>query len=163
MKGLRIKGVTAADDEVLGIDEIVFDYSPVELAATMEAVADRRAIEPIPPRQFFPVINPPGQFPPLPHTVWAGGHSFAASFLKNPDDLFGFGLSVGLMVNEGTRFIRAASFCRRRRNLQVKGIGRMFRIRFREPRQPRPFAIGDQCHSCLTDMATRHSSGRRFS
>jgi hypothetical protein len=22
----------------------------------------------------------------------------------------------------------------------------MFRIQFREPRQPRPFAIGDQCH-----------------
>ena len=35
MKGLRIKGVIAADDEVPGIDEIVFDYSPLELAATL--------------------------------------------------------------------------------------------------------------------------------
>jgi hypothetical protein len=38
------------------------------------------------------------------------------------------------------------SFCRRRRNFQAKGHGRMFHIRFREPRLPRPFAIGDQCH-----------------
>jgi CRISPR-associated protein Csb2 len=146
MKGLRIKGVIGADDEVPGIDEIVFDYSPLELAGTLAAVEDGRTTEPVPPRQFFPIIGPPGQFPPLPRTVWAGSCSFGGSFLKNPDDAFPFGLSVGLMVNEGTRFIRAASFCRRRRQHQVRGIGRMFRIRFREPRQPRPFAIGDQCH-----------------
>jgi CRISPR-associated protein Csb2 len=146
MKGLRIKGVITADHEVNTIDEIVFDYAPPELAATMAAVAERRATEPVPPRQFFPVIDPPEHFPPLPCGAWPGEHSFAGAWLKNPDDAFAFGLSVGLMVNEGTRFIRAASFCRRRRQHQVKGIGRMFRIQFCEPRQPRPFAIGDQCH-----------------
>lgn len=146
MKGLRIKGVVTEDREVESIEEIVFDYAPSELAATIAAVAERRAIEPIPPRQFFPVIDPPEHFPPLPHSVWGGERSFAGAWLKNPDDAFAFGLSVGLMVNEGTRFIRAASFCRRRRQHQVKGVGRMFRMQFHEPRPPRPFAIGDQCH-----------------
>jgi hypothetical protein len=28
----------------------------------------------------------------------------------------------------------------------MKGTGRMFQIEFRDPRNPRPFAIGDQCH-----------------
>jgi len=146
MKGLRIKGVVTADYEVDSIEEIVFDYAPAELAATIAAVAERRATEPVPPRQFFPVIDPPELFPPLLKSACRSEHSFAGAWLKNPDDTFAFGLSVGLMVNEGTRLIRAASFGRRRRQHQVKGIGRMFRIRFREPRHPRPFAIGDQCH-----------------
>jgi hypothetical protein len=146
MKGLRIKNVIAADDEVLRIDEIVFDYSPLELSATLAALEDGSATEPVPPRQFFPVNGRPVDFPPLPRTSWAGGCSFAGSFLKLPDDAFAFGLSVGLMVNEGTRFVRAASFCRRRRQHEVKGIGRMFRVQFHEPRRPRPFAIGAQCH-----------------
>ena len=149
MKGLRIKRVITGDDQVDGIEEIVFDYAPAERAATIAAVAEGQATEPVPPRQFFPVIDPPEQFPPLPESAWLGERSFAGAWLKNPDDAFAFGLSVGLMVNAGSRFIRAASFCRRRRQHQVKGIGRMFRIRFHEPRQTRPFApfaIGDQCH-----------------
>jgi hypothetical protein len=85
--------------------------------------------------------------------------AFAGAFLKDPDAPFTFGVSVGLFVDGGTRFIRAMSFGRRRRHHEVKGYGRMFRIVFREPRAPRPFAIGDQCHFGLglfvpTDKST---------
>lgn len=34
----------------------------------------------------------------------------------------------------------------RMRDLPAKGCGRMFLLRFRTPKQPRPFAIGDRSH-----------------
>jgi hypothetical protein len=146
VKGLRIKGILLETEEVDTINEIVFDYEPSELAATVAAVATGSLTEPVPPRQCFPGMGTPGQFAPLPHAALVGGPSFVGAWLKNPDDGFPLGLSVGLTVNQGTRLIRAASFCRRRRNHQVKGVGRMFQIKFREPRARRPFAIGDQSH-----------------
>jgi CRISPR-associated protein Csb2 len=146
VKGLKIHGVITAEEEVQTIQEIVFDYAPAELAAIRAAIAKQHLAEPVPPRQFFPVVDVPKQFPPLPVIDWADHLSFLGASLKNPDGGFPFGLSVGLTVDNGTRFIRAASFCRRRRHYQVKGFGRMFRVEFHEPREPRPFAIGDQCH-----------------
>jgi hypothetical protein len=146
VKSLLVQGVVADDRDVEGIQEIVFDYAHDELATIVAAVAEQRAAEPIPPRQYFPVIDLPASYPPLPCPNGVAGRAFAGASLKNPDDGFPFGLSVGLLANEGTRFIRAMSFCRRRRHHEAKGFGRMFRIEFREPRVPRPFAIGDQCH-----------------
>jgi CRISPR-associated protein Csb2 len=146
LKSLTIQGVITAETEVASIQEIVFDYAPGDLTAITLAVAEHHVVGPIPPRQFFPVVDAPSVFPPLPHTGLAGDRSFIGASLKDPDDSFPFGLSIGLTVNDGTRFIRAMSFCRRRRHHQVKGFGRMFRIEFRQPREPRPFAIGDQCH-----------------
>lgn len=146
LRSLRIRGVTQADDEVEAIQEIVFDYAPSELAVIISAVTEGRETEPVPPRQYFPVIEAPADFAPLPIASWRGQHSFAGAWLKNPDDKFTLGLSVGLMVNGGTRFIRAANFCRRRRHHEVKGPARMFRIVFRKKREPLPFSIGDQCH-----------------
>ncbi|MBA3912931.1 MAG: type I-U CRISPR-associated protein Cas5/Cas6 [Acidobacteriales bacterium] len=146
LKSLRIQGIIAEDDEVKAIYEFVFDYAPMELAATARAMAEGRLVEPVPPRQFFPVIDLPEQFPPLPRIDLAVHRSFIGASLKDPDDAFPFGLSIGFTVCEGNRFIRAGSFGRRRRERQVKGPGRMFRIEFHQPREPRPFAIGDQCH-----------------
>jgi len=59
---------------------------------------------------------------------------------------FPFGLSVGVYTSSQTRFIPALAFCRRRRDHQVKGTGRMFLIRFSRPRNPMPFAIGHSSH-----------------
>lgn len=146
VKGLMSQGVIATEDGLKTIHEIVFDYAPAELATVRAALAEQRVSEPIPPRQFFPVVNPPEQFPPLPSTTSSAHRFFVGASLKDPDDGFPFGLSIGVTVNEGTRFIRAMSFCRRRRQHQAKGYGRMFRIEFHEPKNPRPFAIGDQCH-----------------
>ncbi len=146
LKGMRIQSVIRADEEVKSIQEFVFDYAPKALAAITAAVANGYLCEPVAPRQFFPVIDPPQQFPPLPRIASNGYRSFIGASLKDPDDGFPFGLSIGLFVNEGTRFIRAASFCRRRSHHQLKGYGRMFKVEFREARKPRPFAVGDQCH-----------------
>jgi hypothetical protein len=146
VKSLMIQGVIVEVGEVDSVQEIVFDYAPDELAATIKDVNGGRIKEPVPPRQYFPVVEPPLDYPPLPRSGLMFQERFRGAYLKDPDEGFPFGTSVGLLVDSGTRFIRAMGFCRRRGQLQVKGYGRMFRLRFRTPRQPRPFAIGGQCH-----------------
>lgn len=142
-EGLRRQGIT---EEIEEISEIVFDYAPDELMATLGAVAARGLREPTQPRQYFAVVEPPSTFPPLPRFHETVCDRIQGACLKDPDTGYPFGLSVGLRVGRGERFVRAMSFCRRRGNVQAKGDGRMFLLRFREPRLPRPFAIGDQCH-----------------
>jgi hypothetical protein len=142
-EGLRRQGIT---EEIEEISEIVFDYASDELMATLEAVAAGTMQEPIHPRQHFAAVEPPSTFPPLPRFHETVCDRFQGACLKDPDTGYPFGLSVGLRVDCGERFVRALSFCRRRRKFQAKGHGRMLLIRFRDPRLPRPFAIGDQCH-----------------
>jgi CRISPR-associated protein Csb2 len=142
-EGLKQQGIL---DELETIQEIVFDYSPSELASTLEALVAGKATQPVPPRQYFPAVVPPTAFPGLPTLERLDDDRFHGASLKNPDAGYPFGLSVGLLVDRGTRLVRALSFCRRRRNLEVRGYGRMLLIRFRRPRAPRPFALGAQCH-----------------
>lgn len=142
-EGLRQQGMTEAIDE---ISEIVFDYAPEGLMAVQEALATGAEEEPVPPRQYFPVAEAPSDYPPMPRRNGIVDPRFRGASLKDPDAGFPFGVSVGLRIDGGNRFVRALSFCRRRRNWQTKGFGRMLLIRFQEPRMPRPFAIGDQCH-----------------
>jgi CRISPR-associated protein Csb2 len=146
VKSLKIQGVITEEEDLERIQEIVFDYAPQELTATIEEVTSGRVSEPVPPRQYFPVAAPPLVYPPLPRLGDMFTERFRGGYLKDPDAGFPFGLSVGLLVDGGTRFVRAMSFCRRRRQFQAKGYGRMFLLRFRVPRSPRPFALGDQCH-----------------
>jgi hypothetical protein len=134
------------EEEVGTIQEIVFDYASDELAAAVKNVAAGRVSEPVPPRQYFPITEPPSAYPPLPRLGDISIETFRGACVKDPDAGFPFGSSVGLCVDSGTRFIRAMSFCHRRGHLRAKGHGRMFILRFRTPRQSRPFAIGDQCH-----------------
>jgi hypothetical protein len=79
--------------------------------------------------------------------------------LKDPDSGHGFGSSVGLLVSNGSRFIRALSFCRRRRAHEVKGNGRVLRIIFNQARPLRPFAIGSQSHFGLGMFVSRDKIG----
>lgn len=144
VKGLMIHGEIRSETEVKGIQEIVFDYTPDDLSRTVPAIS--RIEESMPPRQFFPVIEAPSEYPPIPKDQILAVRRFCGASLKDPNSGFPFGLSIGLLTNDGTRFIRALSFCRQRRNHKLKGFGRMFRIEFAESRAPRPFAIGDQCH-----------------
>lgn len=146
LKSLKIQGVITENAEVESIQEIIFDYAPEELTSTIKEVASGRVSEPVPPRQYFRVALPPVVYPPLPRLSDMSTGRFRGAYLKDPDAGFPFGLSVGLLVESGTRFVRAMSFCRRRRQFQAKGYGRMFMLRFRSPRSPRPFALGDQCH-----------------
>jgi CRISPR-associated protein Csb2 len=141
--GLRRQEITEAIEEM---SEIVFDYALEELMAAQRHLAAGAIQEPIAPRQYFPLSDSPAVYPPLPRPAQVAGGGFQGACLKDPDSGFPFGLSVGLRVNDGSRFIRALSFCRRRRNWQVKGYGRMLMIRFSVPRAPRPFAIGAHCH-----------------
>jgi hypothetical protein len=142
-EGLRRQGIT---EEIEEISEIVFDYASDELMATLEAVAAGTLQEPTHPRQYFATVEPPSTFSPLPRVHETVCDRFQGACLKDPDTGYPFGLSVGLRVDCGERFVRALSFCRRRRTIQAKSHGRMFLIRFHDPRLPRPFAIGDQCH-----------------
>lgn len=146
VKGLMIHGEIRSEAEVKGIQEIVFDYAPHDLSKTIAAISDQRVEEPAPPRQFFPVVEAPSEYPPLPKDQILADRRFSGASLKDPNASLPFGLSIGLLTNDGTRFIRALSFCRQRRNHKLKGFGRMLRIEFAEPRARRPFAIGDQSH-----------------
>ncbi|HLG54745.1 MAG TPA: type I-U CRISPR-associated protein Csb2 [Vicinamibacterales bacterium] len=146
IKGLLAQGIAEAEDEVSTLDEIVFDFAPAELAVVSQAVASHVVTEPIPPRQFFPVTEAPGAYPSLPRTSILADERYRNAVLKDPDDGYCFGSSIGLLVDHGTRFVRALSFGQRRRGHEVRGHGRMLRITFTRPRLPRPFAIGSLCH-----------------
>ena len=146
IKGLLIQGLIDTKDEVSAVDEIVFDFAPKELAGVVQAVAQRTVMEPVPPRQFFPVIKAPNDYPPLPKPSAIADARYRDSVLKDADEHHCFGATQGLLVDHGNRFIRALSFCRRRRGHELRGCGRMLQITFNKSRPPRPFAIGSQCH-----------------
>ena len=71
---------------------------------------------------------------------------YQGAALKDADQGYCFGSSIGLVVDNGNRFMRALSFCRRRRGHELRGRARMLQITFSQPRQPQPFAIGGQSH-----------------
>jgi hypothetical protein len=146
IKALQQQKLIETESEVEIIEELVFDFAPEELAVMQQAIDAGWVVEPMPPRQYFPVIDPPGEFPPLPKSDEFHDRRYPKACLKDPDRGYPFGQAVGMFVDQGTRFIRALSFCRRRRNVEIQGHGRMFLIVFRHPRDPRPFAIGAQCH-----------------
>jgi len=142
-EGLHRQGISEAIEE---ISEIVFDYAPEELVLVQDALAAGAMQEPVPPRQGWGPADGGMPGPPLarPHDFAVA--QFRGACLKDPDEGFPFGLSLGLRVENGSRFVRAVSFGRRRRQGYAKGHGRMLRIRFEQPRPARPFAVGDQCH-----------------
>jgi hypothetical protein len=128
------------------VRELVFDYDIRELRTIVAAVEQGERHPPIPPRQFFCVIDPPAEYPPLAQPMQITYPPYRNAALKDPDEVHPFGLAVGLLVGSGTRFVRAMAFCRSRRGREVKGYGRMLALRFRAPRVPQPFALGDHCH-----------------
>lgn len=146
IKALRQQRLIETESEVEIIEELVFDFAPEELAVVQQAIVAGQVVEPVPPRQYFPVIDPPVEFPPLPKSDDFRDRRYPKAHLKNPDLGYPFGQAVGLFVDQRMRFIRALSFCRRRRKVEIQGPGRMFLIVFRQPRNARPFAIGAQCH-----------------
>ena len=143
-ESLRRQGIISNANEVESICELVFDYDPDTLPTP--AIVETSGGAAFPPRQFFPVVEPPAS--PIPLAVRSLGQrpTYPGACRKDPDQGHPFGLSVGLFVNDGTRFLRALAFCRNRRGQEVKGYGRMLEIRFRIPKIARPFAIGSQCH-----------------
>jgi CRISPR-associated protein Csb2 len=146
IKGLRLHGLIEADHDVFDISEIVFDYAADELISVHQAIESASLTEPVPPRQYFPVIESPDDFPPLPTSASVADIHYPGAVVKDADEGYCFGNAIGLSVDDGSRFIRALSFCRRRRGHEVRGRGRMLQITFANPRLRQPFAIGDQCH-----------------
>jgi CRISPR-associated protein Csb2 len=142
-QALHRQGIITDTDEVESIRELIFDYDPKMLPTPDFVNATDKAIS---PRQYIPVVDPTAN--PVPLAV-RGSEDFPAYpgvCLRDPDQEHPFGLSAGIFVNEGSRFIRTLSFCRNRRGNQVRGHGRMLYIRFRDARLPQPFALGSQCH-----------------
>ena len=139
------------------IDEIVFDYDPPSLG--FAKLSD--------PRQQLlahvqaDLLSPSGET-----AVERGG--FLSAYLnaplasaattidttrypggcvRDPDDLCPLGLSRGLFVGNGRRFVPALAFYRVRKSDEwAKGPGVMLRIKFTSQFSSRPFAIGQFCH-----------------
>lgn len=145
-KSLRLHGLIDSDDGVFDISEIVFDYAADELSNTHRAIESESVSEPVPPRQYFPVIEAPHEFPPLPGNTSVADFRYRNAVLKDADGHYCFGNAIGLSVDDGSRFVRAMSFCRRRRGHELRGRGRMLQITFSNPRNSQPFAIGSQSH-----------------
>ncbi len=146
IKSLQLQGVIESEDEVLDVEEIVFDYAPDELASVIQAIASHAIAEPTSPRQFFPVTDAPEEYPSLPKRMVTSDVRYEGASLKAADEGYCFGATLGLRVDQGMRFIRALSFCRRRRQHELRGRARMLQITFCQPKPPRSFAIGSQCH-----------------
>jgi len=155
IQGLQQQELIHDADDVR-IDEIVFDYDPGRLSAAAEALMAGRIAEPVPPRQYFPVIEPPPEFPPLPKLKDSANGRYAGACLKDPDRGYPFGLSIGMLAGGGSRFIRAMSFVRRRRKKTVRGFGRVFKVTFTKCLPAKPFAVGDQCHFGLGLFIPEH-------
>ncbi|MFQ3651135.1 MAG: hypothetical protein SNJ75_12445 [Gemmataceae bacterium] len=143
-ESLQRQGLISDANEVESITELVFDYDPDTLPTP--SVVEPRGGTAIPPRQYFPVIEPPANPTPLAERSLVHWPAYPGACRKDPDQGYPFGLSVGLFVCNQTRFVRALAFCRNRRGREVKGYGRMLEIRFRTPRYAHPFAIGSECH-----------------
>lgn len=146
IKGLQLQGAIESEDEVFDVEEIVFDYAPDELASVVQAIASHAITEPTSPRQFFPVTEASNEYPSLPKRIVTSDVRYEGASLKAADEGYCFGATLGLRVDHGTRFIRALSFCRRRREHELRGRARMLQITFCQPKPPQPFAIGSQCH-----------------
>jgi len=146
VKSLMIQEIIKGEHEVEAIDEIVFDYAPKELACVTAAIDQKQIEEPIPPRQFFPVIPAPDEYQALPTSSIISDARYRGALLKDADEGYCFGTTQGLLVNHGTRLVRALSFCRKRKGHELHGHGRMLQITFKQPRSPHPFAIGSQSH-----------------
>lgn len=159
IKSLRLQGMIDSDDDVSDISEIVFDYEPDELRSIVEALDSQQVVEPVPPRQYFPVIDAPNEYPSLPQQSYIPDARYRGATLKDADNGYCFGNSLGMIVEEGSRFIRALSFCGRRRRHVVRGRGRLLQITFAQPRRARPFAIGGQCHYGLGLFVPANSTG----
>jgi|GEM_PF-2746837 len=142
---LQEQKLIRAPKDVL-LEEIVFDYDSRQLSTVTRAIKAGAIGEPVHPRQYFPVIEPPPTFPPLPRLNGSAVGRYSGACLKDPDRGYPFGLSIGMLADGGSRFIRAMSFVRRRRNKTVRGFGRAFRVTFSTRLPAKLFAVGDQCH-----------------
>jgi hypothetical protein len=146
LKGLLLQQVIDSENEIFEVEEFVFDHSPNQRTSVVEAITSQVTKEPTSPRQFFPVTHTTNEFPSLPKRNVTSDARYIGAFLKAADQGYCLGTTLGFWVNHGTRFIRALSFGRRRRNHQLRSSARMLQITFCQPRAPKPFAIGDQCH-----------------
>ncbi|HLK13984.1 MAG TPA: hypothetical protein VKT78_04200 [Fimbriimonadaceae bacterium] len=104
-KRLRQQQLIDHDDEV-EIHELVFDYEPAELMAVQRAVTNGELSQPVPPRQYFPVIDPPAKYAQLPELASPVARSgrYEGCVQKEPDAAFTFGVSSGMRVQGGRRF-----------------------------------------------------------
>lgn len=144
-KSLRNQQLIDADNDVT-IDELIFDYDPAQLANLQQPIESSDSVQSQPPRQLFQNREEADIIPPLPSRSLIHDVRYPNAMIKDPDAPYCLGTSTGLVVDDATRFIRTLSFCRRRRNHQLQGMGRMLCITFNRARSPKPFAIGDQCH-----------------
>jgi hypothetical protein len=84
---------------------------------------------------------------PLAATTDIRDQRYPAACIRDPDDPAPIGMSRGLFVAKGRRFVPALEFHRvRTAEDRAKGPGVMLRIRFGSSQPALPFAIGEFCH-----------------
>ena len=138
------------------IDEIVFDYDPSslgdvgasdprqQLLTHVQADLPGSSGEPVVTRGGFLTASLNATLPTLAEVDSA---HYPRACKRDPDDACPLGLSRGLFVANGQRFVPALAFHRiRGQEDRAKGPGLMLRIRFASPQPARPFAIGQFCH-----------------
>jgi hypothetical protein len=132
-KSLLLTGIIESPAELVRAEELVFAFSQPEFTSG-GSDEEKSGPHPAPP-------EPAGQDIGLPDDP-----RYLGASLKAPDEALTPGFATGLCVYNGSRFIRALAFCRKRRQHYVDGQGRMFLLEFAKPLPTRPFSIGSQAH-----------------
>jgi CRISPR-associated protein Csb2 len=139
------------------IEEIVFDYNYSSLESTVASDSRQQLLAHV----QADVQNSAGELvvqrggflgahlnAPLPSAaIGIDPIRYPGGCVRDPDDACPLGLSRGIFVANGRRFVPALAFNRIRTSDEAaKGSGVMLRIRFKSRQASRPFAIGQFCH-----------------
>ena len=140
------------------IEEIVFDYNLSSLGSVtlwpdprqqllvhVQADVQNSAGELVVQRGGFLVAHLNAPLPNAP--IGIDPTRYPGGCVRDPDDDCPLGMSRGIFVANGRRFVPALAFNRIRTSDEpAKGPGVMLRIRFKSRQASRPFAIGQFCH-----------------
>jgi hypothetical protein len=139
------------------IDEVVFDYDPSSLGSVTASDPRKqllaRVLADLQDTSGKTIVERGGFLmasldAPLPiPAICIDLVRYPDACTRDPDEVCTLGLSRGLYVSNGRRFVPALAFHRiRTEDDQAKGPGVMLRIRFASQLPSRPFAIGQFCH-----------------
>ena len=137
---LLLTRVVESEAELVRVAELVFPVSSSEFAPGQSRDNGRQETAVSAGRPLAPPAGATKESGLPDNPRYIGG------LLKAPDEALTPGFATGLCVENGSRFIRALAFCRKRRGHVVDGKGRMFLLEFATPRAARPFSIGSQAH-----------------
>jgi CRISPR-associated protein Csb2 len=147
----------SGSSQIIAVEELVFDYDPASLGRRQNDDPRRCVIAHLHAEltdNVGGVVAERGDIVaatldvPLPtNGANLDNTCYQGASVRDPDDPRPLGLSRGLFVSRGQRFVPALEFQRMRSpEDRAKGPGLMLRVIFESPQRARPFAIGQFCH-----------------